>query len=872
MPIIEQKKIYDPSKGNPVEQLTKDLNLLVDVEKVLIKQNKELAKSLQLIKKSGDGKEAEQLAIKTDRLAKSTVKLKEVKTASVRVNEQLTKARVKLVESQTKEAKELAKVNAQLAKNKKELRDSAKEVIKLDNAYDELVRSTNQAQKNFKRLAAQFGVNSKQAQNARKEFDKLDDRLRTINTASKDGRRDVGRYGTALKGVGGQLLGAAGIVGGVDLAIQGFKEFAKTTKELNDLTKRIGTNFGLTGTQADHLAARINGLAETFGEDYNEVLQAANVVSKEFGITGQEATALIEEGFLKGSNNSGEFLDIIKEYPTQLRSIGLTASESFAIINQQVTQGVYSDKGIDALKEAGLRLNDINKGYQASLAPLDENTKLQIENAIASGDVFEATQLISKGIKENGLDAAQTNEILAKVFGAAGEDARSFVENLDQVSLSLSDVAIQSSESEQASLALSQSWNRFVAGVSDSDGIFGKVFARLKSLLAGAINSLTFLIEKLSGGDKAVDRIRAAIERLKQSTEEQTTANNNLATSTVKLTAAQRKQLQAEKDLNAERERRKKLLTDLGTLEEIETRTTDTQVQQTELAPVAGGFLRPEVVDEAENLTKKIIKFRKQEQKNAAEDELQREFDLQAAKAKIRETFITESTQFASDLFAQSQDDELARITSDNEAKKALLEDQLQKGVISQADFNRQIDELNKKQRIAEGKAEKRKALFDIAINTAVAAVKALPNFIKVAAVVASGAIQAAAVAARPIPGFFEGTESVPLGGNKKGKDTILAKVNEGERIVPTSINNKIPSGVTNEMLPEMISRGLMFDTSSGMRKTQKDSLIASLLMKGLSKKDEMIMALMNLASTEDYGGYIRVTKGSGQTSIHNKG
>jgi hypothetical protein len=849
MPIIKQKEIYDPSKGNPVEQLTKDLNLLVDVEKVLIKQNKELAKSLQLIKKSGDGKEAKELTTQTDRLTKSTLKLKEVKTASIRVNEQLNKARTRLIESQTKEAKELAKVNAQLAKNRKELRESAKEAIKLDNAYDELVRSTNRAQKNFKTLAAQFGVNSKQAKAARIEFDKLDAQLRQINTASKDGRRDVGRYGTALKGVGTQLLGATGIVGGVDLAIQGFQKFAETSREINDLTKRIGTNFGITGNEAKQLAARVNGLADTFGEDYNEVLIAANTVSKELGISGAEATALIEEGFLKGSNNSGEFLDILKEYPAQFASVGIDAETAFAIINQQVREGIYSDKGVDAIKEAGLRLRENTKAVQEALAPLDESIKKQIEQEIAAGNSFKAIQLVSEALKDTSLSAEETQTIIADVFGGPGEDAGlRYLQTLSDIETSLEGVAIQASESEQASLALSQSWNRFVAGVSDSDGIFGKVFAGLKNFLAGAINSLSTLIELVSGGDKAVDGIARAIANLKKSIQEQTSAtnesseaNNKNTTSVVKLTAAQKKQIESEKALNAERERRKKLLADLGTLEAIETRTTDTQIQQTELAPVAGGFFRPEAVDEAKVLTKEINENIEAENKARRQRELEAEAEQAAAIKDIKDFFIAESTQFASDLFAQSQDDELARITSDNEAKKVLLEDQLEKGVISQADFNRKIEELNKKQRIAEGKAEKRKALFDIAINTAVAIAKALPNLILAGVVAAQGAIQAALVAAKPIPGFAEGVIGFK-GEGTRTSDSNLAKISNGESVITAQGTDNAPITL------DAINRGLLTDRdiSKGMTRAQTDGLKASLLMQGNKINSQILTAILN--------------------------
>lgn len=59
-------------------------------------------------------------------------------------------------------------------------------------------------------------------------------------------------------------------------------------------------------------------------------------------------------------------------------------------------------------------------------------------------------------------------------------------------------------------------------------------------------------------------------------------------------------------------------------------------------------------------------------------------------------------------------------------------------------------------------KTEKQKALFDIAINTASAVVKSLPNLILAGIVASIGLVQAATVAAKPIPKFATGTDYAP--------------------------------------------------------------------------------------------------------------
>lgn len=76
------------------------------------------------------------------------------------------------------------------------------------------------------------------------------------------------------------------------------------------------------------------------------------------------------------------------------------------------------------------------------------------------------------------------------------------------------------------------------------------------------------------------------------------------------------------------------------------------------------------------------------------------------------------------------------------------------------AEYDRKVAQQKKKQ----AKAEKNNALFEIAINTAVAIAKASPNPYLIAFAVAIGAIQAAVVASKPIPEFRKGTKNAPKG------------------------------------------------------------------------------------------------------------
>jgi phage-related minor tail protein len=208
--------------------------------------------------------------------------------------------------------------------------------------------------------------------------------------------------------------------------------------------------------------------------------QSANAVAKEFGISGAESLKFIEDGFKKGSNANGEFLEILKEYPAQFKTAGIDAETTFAIINQQVKEGIYSDKGVDAIKEGGLRLRENTKAVQDALAPLDESIKKQIEQEIASGNSFKAIQLVSEALKDTSLSAEETQKIVTDVFGGAGEDAGlRYLQTLSGIETNLDNVKNQTSSVKDATLEFTKSFNRLVLETSEGASSLGNFVAQI---------------------------------------------------------------------------------------------------------------------------------------------------------------------------------------------------------------------------------------------------------------------------------------------------------------------------------------------------------------------------------------------------------
>jgi len=147
-------------------------------------------------------------------------------------------------------------------------------------------------------------------------------------------------------------------------------------------------------------------------------------------------------------------------------------------------------------------------------------------------------------------------------------------------------------------------------------------------------------------------------------------------------------------------------------------------------------------------------------------------------------------------LIDERRDAELARINKLNisEADKAdkikILDANVQAQKEAIARRQKQID-------IQKAKADKVKAIFDIGINTAVAIMKVAPNAVLMALTAAIGALQLAAVIARPIPEYWTGTDDSkggPVWLGERGKELLITPDNKAFETPGTATLANIPA------------------------------------------------------------------------------
>ena len=288
--------------------------------------------------------------------------------------------------------------------------------------------------------------------------------------------------------------------------------FVKYNNTLSEQTEKIRTLTSVNDKMVLSYRAGISAISSTNNVDFDEVLQATNSLSKQMGISFSEASDTIALGMASGANATGELLDIVKEYPAYLKEAGVDAKGFMAIIQKSVKEGVFSDKGIDAIKEANLRLREYPQATQDALNAIGlDSKKIQSELRNGTKTTFEVIQQISDKLKELPDTSTEVGQAIADIFGGPGEDAGlQYLRLLGDIDLSEKGILKNMTNSEKKLYDLQnatkglQEQTAMLFGVTDwttmGREIETKVINRLTHLLQ-ILNSISTLF-KTGFGDK----------------------------------------------------------------------------------------------------------------------------------------------------------------------------------------------------------------------------------------------------------------------------------------------------------------------------------------------------------------------------------
>lgn len=244
------------------------------------------------------------------------------------------------------------------------------------------------------------------------------------------------------------FLAMAGVAG-AGMAFKWWYDYNKGLMEATRLTQQF---TGLTGDEMKSVRNEVLAVSNTFGLEFTETMQSANTMSKAFGISVSDSLKIMQDGLVSGANANGEFLDTIKEYPRYFKEAGLNAEEMVAISTQATKEGIFSDKGVDTIKEGNLRLREMTTATAAALDGIGISSK-QVQTELQNGSktTFQVMQEVANKLKELPQSSAAVGSAIANIFGGPGEDAGlAYIEMLGDVELNMDKVKAKSGDIAKA--------------------------------------------------------------------------------------------------------------------------------------------------------------------------------------------------------------------------------------------------------------------------------------------------------------------------------------------------------------------------------------------------------------------------------------
>lgn len=465
--------VPDNSIEQAIRQLTA-LNEAYDNMSADIRANAaQLAQSLQRV--SGATEEGRQVTRKAaddaDRLAKAQrdlataqgdnarelAELKQATQEQNRINSLIAKSNRSVEGSYNR-------LSAQYSLNKIRINQMSQEQRDAAEASEGLITKTRELYESMKRMQEETGKHQLNVGNYTEASDAIaaySDRLVEglgLNSQFGQSLLALGRGGDEAKGVftamgdgakalGNTLMGLMKnpvflAIAGVAGAVGAFKWWYDYNAGLVEATRLTQQFTGLAGQELSQVRNQVTVLADTFDSDFREVMVAANAVSKQFGIDIQQSLNLVQQGLVAGANANGEFFDTLREYPAYFREAGLTAEQFIAITTQAAQQGIFSDKGVDTIKEANLRLREMTTSTAEALDGIGISSQ-EVQEALRTGAMttFDVIQQVSARLSELPDSAAVVGTAIADIFGGPGEDAGlAYIRTLQDINLNLDEV------------------------------------------------------------------------------------------------------------------------------------------------------------------------------------------------------------------------------------------------------------------------------------------------------------------------------------------------------------------------------------------------------------------------------------------------
>lgn len=407
---------------------------------------------------------------------------------------------------------ELSNLTAQYDSLSKEERENVDTGGKLKDSINEVTAELKEAEEGTQRYYRNVGNYEEAIKEALGLNNEFANSLLEMASNSGNAGGMFAQIEVKAKAFGNTLLGfmsnpvflALAGIAGAGVAFKWFYDYNKGLVEATRLTQQF---TGLSGNELKEYRNEVQSLADVYNKDFREVLQSTNAVARQFEISQSDALSVVRDGFIAGADASGEYLDILREYPAYFREAGISADQFVAIITNATQQGIFSDKGIDAIKEANTRIREMTTATAAAFEGIGMSSeKVQEELQDGTKTTFDIIQEVADRLQELPESSAAAGAALADIFGEAGEDAGlRYIKTLGDISTNLDEVKAKSGELGELQEQLLESQTNLenaLSGLFDmTGGTFEEMTTKAKIFIndgiIGIINGIENMIESV---------------------------------------------------------------------------------------------------------------------------------------------------------------------------------------------------------------------------------------------------------------------------------------------------------------------------------------------------------------------------------------
>lgn len=499
------------------EQLMKKIKEKAEAEKLSTKEVKELSKAtVEASKAVQQAAKAEEAMNKAQRAANTTRK-----AATMTEEERIRtiKEALALADKQVHSIDEANEANKRLRQAVKMVRDTDEDYKNtLGKLNSTIGVNTDYVKRNSDRYTQQkmtIGNYKEEVKAAWMELNNLNDSMSNLGIVGGGFGGSLGALGNAgnllegLSGIGKILqnkwLLGLGAVGAAGAGIGWWVNYNKGLTEATRLTQQFTEK---SGDDLKEYRTEVQAIADYYNKDFREVLIGANAVSKQFGIDASEAIKLIQDGFIAGADANGEFLDTLREYPAYFKEAGISAETFIAITAQAAKSGIYSDKGVDVIKEGNLRIREMTTATAAALEGIGISAD-EVQEQLKSGQktTFDIIQMVSERLNELPDSASVVGTALADIFGGPGEDAGlQYIRTLKDIKTNLNDVKATAGEVGEAQERYLESQKKLANELAELFDATGGSFENLMADVKTGWNNM--LTSMLSGLNSAKEGLR----------------------------------------------------------------------------------------------------------------------------------------------------------------------------------------------------------------------------------------------------------------------------------------------------------------------------------------------------------------------------